>query len=112
MEKEIRISGKIVEEVGFEEKRLQLAVLQNLKVAVLDGLCIAGVESTPQEGDILRHWSLPPSSKSGTSPKKPTISLLDLSRNLLERWVDVESICNELKSLRTLQVKYVGIFSQ
>lgn len=46
MEKEIRISGKTVEEVGFEEKRLQLAVLQNLKVAVLDGLCIAGVEST------------------------------------------------------------------
>ena len=112
VEKEIRISGKTVEEVGFEKKRRQLAVLQNLKVAVLDGLCIAGVESTPQEGDILRHWSLPPSSTSGTSPKKPTISLLDLSRNLLERWVDVESICSELKSLRTLQVKYVEIFFQ
>lgn len=37
--------------------------------------------------------------------QKLKIVELDLSRNLLEKWVDVASICLTLKSLRTLKVK-------
>ena len=39
----IRISGKTVEEVGFEKINQQLASLHELRVVILDGLCIRGI---------------------------------------------------------------------
>ena len=36
----IRISGKEVEEVGFDKIRKQLAQLSELKIVILDGLCM------------------------------------------------------------------------
>ncbi|KAG7006703.1 cytosolic fe-S cluster assembly factor NAR1 [Physcia stellaris] len=41
----IRISGKTVEEVGFEKINQQLASLHDLRVVILDGLCIRGILS-------------------------------------------------------------------
>ena len=41
----IRISGKTVEEVGFEKINQQLASLHDLHVVILDGLCIRGILS-------------------------------------------------------------------
>lgn len=45
----IKISGKTVEEVGFEKISQQLANLHELRIVVLDGLCIHGI--LPQRND-------------------------------------------------------------
>ena len=105
--KEIHISGKTVEEVGFDEKKRQLAVLENLKVAILDGLCITGIESTLHEDDgpLVEYQS--DSTTQRISPQDLTISELDLSRNLLETWLDVIDICQPLKCLHSLKIEYV-----
>lgn len=39
----IRISGKTVEEVGFEKINRQLASLHELRIVILDGFCIHGI---------------------------------------------------------------------
>lgn len=95
----IYFSGKVVEEVGFEKIRKKLAELQELKIVLLDGLRIAGVlphDAGPEERDeALRNIEK-------TCPK---IIELDLSRNLLRRWVDVWDICRQLKQLRQLKLK-------
>lgn len=85
---EIHISGKTVEEVGFEKIRRQLAELQELRVVVLDGACIAAVDSN-------------------LSVQNLKITELDLSRNLLESWDDITAICNSLHTLRSLRLEYV-----
>ena len=85
---QIHISGKAVKEVGFEKIRRQLAELQELRVVVLDGACIAAVDSN----------------FSGQNLK---ITELDLSRNLLESWYDITTICKSLHTLQRLRLEYV-----
>ena len=85
---EIQISGKTVEEVGFEKIRQQLAELQELRIVVLDGACIATVERDLDKQDL-------------------KIVELDLSRNLLESWYDVMLICSSLQHLQILKLEYV-----
>ncbi|PGH18587.1 hypothetical protein AJ79_00366 [Helicocarpus griseus UAMH5409] len=96
--KPIEISGKIVEEVGFEKIRKQLAELQELRIVLLDGLRVHGVlagegstEAYENELEIIGR----------TCPK---IVELDLSRNLIRRWKDVADICKQLKFLRILRL--------
>ena len=85
---EIRISGKTVEEVGFEKIRRQLAELQELRIVVLDGACIAAVETDLDEQEL-------------------KVIELDLSRNLLENWYDIMAICSTLHALKSLRLEYV-----
>jgi hypothetical protein len=94
----IEISGKVVEEVGFDKIRKQLAELQELKIVLLDGLCVAGVlaEDDPVQRDTARREI------EATCPK---IAELDLSRSLLSRWADVADICDPLKRLKVLKLK-------
>ncbi|KAE8404004.1 hypothetical protein BDV37DRAFT_271717 [Aspergillus pseudonomiae] len=98
LHKPIEISGKVVEEVGFDKIRKQLAELQELKIVLLDGLRVAGVlahdGSTEQIQSVCNEIEQ-------TCPK---IIEVDLSRNLLNRWGDVASICDSLKRLRTLKL--------
>lgn len=68
---------------------------------LLDGLRIAGVlASDAAEESEKRDEALRDIEK--TCPK---IVELDLSRNLLRRWVDVWDICRQLKQLRLLKLK-------
>ena len=85
---EIHISGKTVEEVGFEKIRQQLAELQELRIVVLDGGCIAHVDSDLDKRNL-------------------KIVELDLSRNLLESWYEVTAVYNSLDCLRSLRLEYV-----
>ena len=85
---EIRISGKTVEEVGFEKVRRQLAELRALRIVVLDGACIAAVETDLDKQEL-------------------KVIELDLSRNLLENWYDITAICSALHALKSLRLKYV-----
>ncbi|KAL1964702.1 hypothetical protein VTN77DRAFT_6728 [Rasamsonia byssochlamydoides] len=95
----ILISGKVVEEVGFEKIRKQLAELQELKIVLLDGLCVAGVLADDNNDLEKREDELKRIEQ--TCPK---IIELDLSRNLLRRWLDVRDICKQLKQLRSLKL--------
>lgn len=98
--KAIEISGKVVEEVGFDKIRKQLAELQELRIVLLDGLRVIGVlASYDQDQDLHSEAAL----KIGeTCPK---ITELDLSRSLLNHWRDVSDICDQLKHLRLLKLK-------
>ena len=99
----IEISGKTVQEVGFQKIRQQLAALPELQIVILDGLCIAGIEARPWSGSQepqLQEWQR-------VRDQQLKIVELDLSRNLLERWADIVGICSTLKSLKSLKVEYV-----
>lgn len=96
----IQISGKVVEEVGFEKIRKQLAELQELKIVLLDGLRVSGVLSCEEESSKKRQEEL-----ERIETACPKIVELDLSRNLLRQWVDVYDICRQLKQLSSLKLK-------
>lgn len=102
-EKPIEISGKVVEEVGFEKIREQLARLYELQIVLLDGLCIAGILSDATARAETR-WLQELERIKETCPK---ITELDLSRNLIETWAEVEGVCTALPKLKSLRVKYV-----
>ncbi|KAI9844405.1 MAG: hypothetical protein M1837_005606 [Sclerophora amabilis] len=96
----IKWGGKLVEEIGFEKIRTQLAMLQELRTVLLDGACIAGLLSNAQDEDYERR-AVEREYIYATCPK---IIELDLSRNLFERWRDVIEICIQLEELRILRV--------
>ncbi|PBP22553.1 CAP-Gly domain-containing protein [Diplocarpon rosae] len=85
---EIVISGKTVEEVGFDKIRAQQARLHELKIVLVDGQRISHAENSPGE---IRHVC-------------PKIEELDLSRNIIENFAEVAEICKELESLKSLRL--------
>jgi hypothetical protein len=93
--RQIKFSGKVAEEVGFEKIRRQQAQLHELQYVILDGVQVA-------------HAS-PPSGQDEQSIGQvcPRIKELDMSRNLFDRFGPVVEICSELKLLRSLKVKCV-----
>ena len=109
LEETISISGKVVEERGFEKIQKQLANLQKLQIVILDGLCIRNTGND-------RDFGHPTCSKIGPSSLEGNhgahlgdmkIAELDLSRNLLETWEEVSQICAPFNYLRTLKLEYV-----
>jgi tubulin-specific chaperone E len=86
---QIEISGKVVEEVGFDKIRQKLAQLQELRIVILDGMRI----------DDERIGSL------SVKHECPKVTELDLSRNLFTKFTTVVDICSELEDLRTLRLK-------
>ncbi|KAI4153515.1 MAG: hypothetical protein LQ340_002274 [Diploschistes diacapsis] len=96
----IEFSGKLVEEVGFEKIRQQQAILQELRIVILDGMRVTGPQGPSSVPDIQSEkWQASLNDIAVTCPK---IRELDLSRNLIERWVDVVGICKALHDLRRL----------
>ncbi|KAK8125694.1 Thioesterase/thiol ester dehydrase-isomerase [Apiospora kogelbergensis] len=86
---EIRFSGKLAEEVGFEKIRRKQADLAELKHAILDGMRVAHAYDERDEhiSDIC-----------------PKVINLELSRNLFTRMGTVVGICSELPGLRSLRL--------
>ncbi len=95
----IEISGKVVEEVGFERIRQQQALVHQLKIVILDGLRIRGISPG---ADVERAQE----EITGTCPN---ITELDLSRNLFEHYKDIAEVCAPLKKLRVLKIRYVYV---
>jgi hypothetical protein len=87
----IIISGKQVEEVGFEKIKKLQSRLNELKIVYLDGLLISQPINAQRAQEIVN-----------TCPK---ISTLDLARNLLESIEEVAYICQYLSQLRELRLK-------
>jgi hypothetical protein len=96
----IRISGKEVEEVGFDEIRKQLAELSELKIVILDKLCMERPIARLTRG--VHEWVRGLTDVKDACPK---VVELDLSRNLFEEWREVASICEQLDKLWSLRVE-------
>ena len=94
----IQISGKVVEEVGFEKIQRHLQNFQELRTVILDKRCIS-IE-VPDYG--LQHLC------DDVQDLQLKVRELDLSRNLLETWSGVLSLCTVLPHLRMLSVAYVS----
>ena len=100
-EKPIKISGKQVEEVGFDKIRAQQADLAELRIVLLDCLCVRRPIQPSRRG---KWYGCDATDIREVCPK---ITELDLSRNLLEDWHEVAEICAQLDGLRSLKVEYV-----
>lgn len=94
--RQIVISGKVAEEIGFDKIRRQQAQLGELRIVILDGMRI---DEQGDKDEPIRHVC-------------PKVVELDLSRNLFTGFRAIVDICAQLKELRGLRLKYViGIFS-
>jgi tubulin-specific chaperone E len=93
--REITISGKVAEEVGFDKIRRKLANVGELKIVILDGMRVA-YASGPEGEKPIRETC-------------PRITELDLSRDLLTNFGEVVDICAQLPDLRSLRIKYVTV---
>ncbi|CCU81901.1 alpha-tubulin assembly protein/Chaperone [Blumeria hordei DH14] len=87
-ENKLTISGKVVEEVGFDKIRQIQAQFHNLRVVVVPGMCISVGE---KNGERIED----------TCSK---ISDLDLSRNLIRDFKEVSCICRQLPNLKMLRL--------
>ncbi len=88
IDQQIEISGKIIEEVGFDKIREQQARLHDLKVVIVDGMQI----KTSEDSIDIKATC-------------PNIVELDLSRNLFEDFDDIALIVAFLEDLRVLKLK-------
>jgi len=95
----IEISGKIVEEVGFERIRQQQAVLQNLRIVLLDQLCLSSITLEPHDPAAIA------AAQEEVTRTCPDLVELDLGWNLIETWTDVAEICLPLKRLQVLKAR-------
>ncbi|KAF2637026.1 hypothetical protein P280DRAFT_458747 [Massarina eburnea CBS 473.64] len=95
----VRISGKEVEEVGFDKIRKKLAALSELKIVILDGLCME--RPIARKGEGHDAW---PEGLTDVKDACPKAIELDLSRNLFEEWREIASICEQLPNLKGLRV--------
>ncbi|KAI9749300.1 MAG: hypothetical protein M4579_006922 [Chaenotheca gracillima] len=98
--KAIEWGGKVVEEVGFEKIRRQLAMFQELRNVILDGSCIAGLFGEIGDSDGERRRT----EQRSIAVTCPKVVELDMSRNLLERWEDVVNITQPLEDLEVLKM--------
>ena len=90
----LRISGKEVEEVGFDKVQAQLADLRHLRVVLLDGMRIGKMCNNEQ--NISSKYV------EGIRETCPEIVELDIGRNLFEEWREVLDIAAQLENLVSL----------
>ncbi|KAF2264535.1 hypothetical protein CC78DRAFT_560295 [Lojkania enalia] len=102
--KPIRISGKEVEEVGFDKIRKQLADLHELRIVILDGLCMTRPIASLKNRQKAAEDGAWPADLTDVKDACPKTIELDLSRNLFEEWREVASICEQLDKLKSLRV--------
>ncbi|MCJ1401887.1 hypothetical protein MMC11_005104 [Xylographa trunciseda] len=102
----ISISGKVVEEIGFDKIAERQAMLDELQIAILDRSCISGYGpkpwSSPYGSELLDKDFNQNESIAVFGKNLPKLQFLDLGQNLLELWTDVTAICEavHIKVLR------------
>jgi tubulin-specific chaperone E len=90
----IEISGKTVEEVGFDKIQKQLSELSALKIVLVDSMKISGI-SDPTTSKVSAQQEL--------AEVFPSITELDLGRNLFETWQDIADAIVTFPKLRILK---------
>lgn len=96
----IKFSGKVAEEVGFDKIRKQLAQLEELRIVILDGLCMYRPDA---RGGAWMERARATDARDAC----PKTVELDVSRNLFEDWREVADICEQLERLKNLRVEWV-----
>jgi len=89
----IRISGKTIEEVGFDKIQQQMSNLAELQIVVLDGLCVHGHDADDHNSTAPSFAAICPKTKE-----------LDLGRNLFEDVADLLGVCGGLEKLEALKM--------
>ena len=97
----IEISGKFVEEVGFDRVRQQQGLLHDLRIVLLDGLCLRALTLD------ISFPNATAAAQEDIAQTCPNIAELDLGWNLIETWTEIAEICRPLKKLRILKAGYV-----
>ena len=100
----VHISGKAVEEVGFDKIQKQIGHFEQLKVVLLDALQVSGlaVESSGEaEEAAAREFA----------ETCPNIVELDLGWNLFNDWQTIAYICEHLQNLRVLKTSGLRLAS-
>ncbi|KAI1616798.1 hypothetical protein EDD37DRAFT_61316 [Exophiala viscosa] len=93
----IEISGKVVEEVGFDRIKKQLSLLADLKIVLVDELALTGIAARDASNTEVRH------AQRELQQDCPNIVELDIGWNTIETWQAVADICLPLKKLRILK---------
>ncbi|KAL8913181.1 MAG: hypothetical protein Q9171_001975 [Xanthocarpia ochracea] len=94
----IVISGKEVDEVGFDAISTKLSAWSDLTIVSLDGLRIDSLYHKPSHSKQVHEADIRVLS-SGLKWKE-----LDLSRNLFDDWHEITNICSFTKELRVLNL--------
>ena len=92
--------------MGFEKIRNRLAELDELRIVLLDGLCVyKPLDKRLSDTKDLSAPEIEAIYTKATDVKtvSPRIVELDLSRNLFEDWREVAAICAQLEQLRSLR---------
>ncbi|KIW95216.1 uncharacterized protein Z519_03800 [Cladophialophora bantiana CBS 173.52] len=93
----IEISGKVVEEVGFERIQKQLSVLTDLKIVLVDELVVSGIARRGASKQHIRNAQLE------VERTCPNIVELDLGWNVIETWRDIVDMCIPFRKLKILK---------
>ena len=99
-EQRIEISGKTVEEIGFDKIMKEQAALEKLRFAVLDKLNLKGIV----DDHCLRHRVF--EAQVELQRLCPDVIELEISWNLLETWQDLVDIVAAFPQLRVLRAWY------
>lgn len=93
----ISISGKVVEEVGFEKIQKQLSILAELRIVLVDELVVSGVAQRNAPTQEIED------AQEELTKTCPSIVELDVGWNVMETWRDVVDMCRPFKKLKILK---------
>lgn len=96
-ESTIEISGKVVEEVGFDKIEKQLSTLTNLKIVLVDELVVSGIAPRGSSREDIQAAQVE------LAKTCPNIVELDIGWSVIETWQDIVDICAPLKKLKILK---------
>lgn len=103
-EKQIVISGKVAEEIGFDKIAEQQAQVHELKIVLVDGQRINRAHTRLHDASATQGVAETATDLT-VGEACPSIVELDLSRNLFVSLDEIENICSQLKNLKTLRLK-------
>ncbi|EMR88652.1 putative tubulin-specific chaperone e protein [Botrytis cinerea BcDW1] len=101
-DKQIVISGKVAEEIGFDKIAEQQAQVHELKIVLVDGQRINRAHTRLLDASATHVVATATDLTVGEAC--PSIVELDLSRNLFVSLNEIENICSQLKNLKTLRL--------
>ncbi|RMZ86624.1 hypothetical protein DV736_g6147, partial [Chaetothyriales sp. CBS 134916] len=101
----VHISGKAVEEIGFDKVQKQLSHFEALQIVLLDGLQVTGLtrkDASPEARDRAGQEF---------AATCPSINEIDLGWNLIEDWQDIADTCKHLAKLQILKASALRLKS-
>ncbi|RMD40266.1 hypothetical protein DV735_g4865, partial [Chaetothyriales sp. CBS 134920] len=94
----VHISGKAVEEIGFDKVQKQLSDFEALQIVLLDGLQVSGLTGGNASPETTTEKAA-----QEFATTCPNINEVDLGWNLIEDWQGIADTCKHLAKLRILK---------